>query len=442
MRVRFFRGGIGVGAAAVGLVVCPVLYAQGQTSKPQPAQAQPVQALVTPPQTGPAHMTWPAAKVQAAAPAATPTVPASPIQPGPLPQVAPGKPTVGPAEKPADLAHDAPPAAKKDGVWPRLVERVMPPLVTPIKWSDQEIAAAQSACVAVLKDLDIVAIGAEPVREGECGTAAPIELISVGKAPQVTFSPPVIVTCDMAAALHKWINNDLQPLAKKHLGSPLIRVDTMSSYSCRTAYGRAKNKLSEHGKANAIDIRAFLTAKASTADVLAGWGPTARDIEAQIIASRAAAAKAEALAKAPVAPAGSAVAGKASGSGPPMAAPPAAAFADTTVTRPAVTIGPQGGPGVAFPGSSGSGSAIGLSTGMPQPSRLGGPKPPEPKLRGTSTVEQPGTYHGDGQSQFLRGAHASACRVFGTVLGPEANNAHRNHFHVDMAKRQSASFCE
>ena len=39
--------------------------------------------------------------------------------------------------------------------------------------------------------------------------------------------------------------------------------------------------------------------------------------------------------------------------------------------------------------------------------------------------------------QFLRDIHASACKVFGTVLGPEANNAHRNHFHVDMAKRQS-----
>ena len=44
---------------------------------------------------------------------------------------------------------------------------------------------------------------------------------------------------------------------------------------------------------------------------------------------------------------------------------------------------------------------------------------------------------------FLRAAHRSACKIFGTVLGPEANNAHQNHFHVDMAERdQEHRICE
>ena len=43
---------------------------------------------------------------------------------------------------------------------------------------------------------------------------------------------------------------------------------------------------------------------------------------------------------------------------------------------------------------------------------------------------------------FLREAHTRACRIFGTVLGPEANNAHRNHFHVDLAPRKRSNFCE
>ena len=44
---------------------------------------------------------------------------------------------------------------------------------------------------------------------------------------------------------------------------------------------------------------------------------------------------------------------------------------------------------------------------------------------------------------FLRAAHESACKLFGTVLGPEANNAHRNHFHVDMAERiKHTKICE
>lgn len=46
------------------------------------------------------------------------------------------------------------------------------------------------------------------------------------------------------------------------------------------------------------------------------------------------------------------------------------------------------------------------------------------------------------QSRFLKEIHEGACKIFGTVLGPEANAAHKNHFHLDMAKRRHGSYCE
>jgi hypothetical protein len=46
------------------------------------------------------------------------------------------------------------------------------------------------------------------------------------------------------------------------------------------------------------------------------------------------------------------------------------------------------------------------------------------------------------KAKFLRAAHAAACRIFGTTLGPEANDAHLNHFHVDMAKRKYKKICD
>jgi hypothetical protein len=49
---------------------------------------------------------------------------------------------------------------------------------------------------------------------------------------------------------------------------------------------------------------------------------------------------------------------------------------------------------------------------------------------------------GDERAQFLRDIHDGGCKVFGTVLGPEANEAHKNHFHVDMAKRRRSAVCE
>ncbi len=44
---------------------------------------------------------------------------------------------------------------------------------------------------------------------------------------------------------------------------------------------------------------------------------------------------------------------------------------------------------------------------------------------------------------FLKAVHRAACRHFTTVLGPESNEAHRDHFHFDMAQRRSAyRLCE
>lgn len=47
------------------------------------------------------------------------------------------------------------------------------------------------------------------------------------------------------------------------------------------------------------------------------------------------------------------------------------------------------------------------------------------------------------EREFLRRLHQSACKRFGTVLGPDYNNAHANHFHFDMAQsmKDGSSFC-
>ncbi len=47
-------------------------------------------------------------------------------------------------------------------------------------------------------------------------------------------------------------------------------------------------------------------------------------------------------------------------------------------------------------------------------------------------------WRGSSEEQaFLRRLHQSACKRFGTALGPEYNAAHANHFHFDMAKSTS-----
>jgi len=45
-----------------------------------------------------------------------------------------------------------------------------------------------------------------------------------------------------------------------------------------------------------------------------------------------------------------------------------------------------------------------------------------------------GWVSGGKESSFLKQVHGRSCGPFSTVLGPEANAAHRNHFHFDLGK--------
>jgi hypothetical protein len=60
----------------------------------------------------------------------------------------------------------------------------------------------------------------------------------------------------MASALAEWIRNDIAPLAAG-LGSAISNLDNFDSYECRGRNRVAGARLSEHGRANALDVRAF-----------------------------------------------------------------------------------------------------------------------------------------------------------------------------------------
>jgi hypothetical protein len=49
------------------------------------------------------------------------------------------------------------------------------------------------------------------------------------------------------------------------------------------------------------------------------------------------------------------------------------------------------------------------------------------------------------EAQFLRATHRSACRYFKTVIGPDGDRHHRDHFHIDLAwhgKDRSYVYCK
>ena len=97
------------------------------------------------------------------------------------------------------------------------------------------------------------------VGPGECGAADAVLLQTVILPDQtkVVVAPPATLRCTMAEQLAHWVREDVAPAAVKKLGAPLRGLDNFNSYECRGRNRVRGATLSEHGRANALDVRAF-----------------------------------------------------------------------------------------------------------------------------------------------------------------------------------------
>jgi len=93
---------------------------------------------------------------------------------------------------------------------------------------------------------------------GECGAvdAVLLESVILHDQANVVVAPPATLRCDMAEAVAIWLREDVAPAALK-LGAPLRGLDNFDSYECRSRNRVPGAMLSEHGRANALDVRAF-----------------------------------------------------------------------------------------------------------------------------------------------------------------------------------------
>jgi hypothetical protein len=93
---------------------------------------------------------------------------------------------------------------------------------------------------------------------GECGAVDAVLLQSVILSAQtrVAVVPPATLRCTMAEAVATWLRQDVAPTALK-LGSAIRQLENFDSYDCRGRNRIAGATLSEHGRANALDVRGF-----------------------------------------------------------------------------------------------------------------------------------------------------------------------------------------
>jgi hypothetical protein len=251
-------------------------------------------------------------------------------------------------------------------------------------WTDEEIQTALMQCVQALAPVTADVAPLAPIRSDDCGTPAPVLVKSIGGTDKVSFDPPLVLDCAMVVGLDRWLRESVQPAAREALSSPVSKI-IGSSYACRNVYNLPNGHLSQHAFANAVDLPMFVLADGRKVDVTHGWGPTQRDLIAAAKAKKAAAGVTGSVGQQKT---------------------------EENTKEPASDV-------------------VKISTALVPSSATSA------NQSAASGIDPKAVAEG----KFLRLAHDGGCKVFSTVIGPEANDVHRTHLHLDLQDRQT-SVCE
>jgi hypothetical protein len=329
---------------------------------------------------------------------------------------------------------------------------------------DLRIAVARAKCEKLLEDAVLDYQYLPPIRAGACGAKAPILVKSIGAEPSIVISPPAKMNCALAAALYAWFESAVQPAAKT-MGTSVVKIRNAASYMCRRRYGATNTRISEHAFANALDISEFVFASGQRIKILGNWRYGAR-ITSLPLAPTPPLRNPRRVA-AMLALQDTAVAHETTGAMVRVSARRSIGSRILAVSKLSANLAFSPAPDTAqsplapllqasmTPGSTRLARALiapvesnlsispvlsrGLTPTASEPANSNAEKaetkaPPEPT--------PPRILQRDEASIFIHVIHAEACRIFGTVLGPNANAAHKDHFHLDMTKRRYASVCK
>jgi hypothetical protein len=181
----------------------------------------------------------------------------------PLPKPRPADAPATPSEQPA-VANQAPAESVAPVPKPR-------PADAPATGSEQPATAKQaptetappaappppSACRLALSEEIAIAPSIPDIHgPGGCGgeDLVRLEAVVLPDKHRVALKPAATLRCTMASAIADWVRTDMAPLAAS-LGSEISDLDNFDSFDCRGRNGVAGAPLSEHGRANALDVR-------------------------------------------------------------------------------------------------------------------------------------------------------------------------------------------
>jgi hypothetical protein len=134
---------------------------------------------------------------------------------------------------------------------PQEVYASLPEAATAAAPAEPSACQIRLAKIAVFKPLPML------VGPGECGAtdAVLMDTIVLPDQSKVAVTPAVTMRCPMAEQTALWVRDDVAPTLKTL--PPLRALDNFASYDCRGRNNVRAAQLSEHGRADALDVRAF-----------------------------------------------------------------------------------------------------------------------------------------------------------------------------------------
>jgi len=162
---------------------------------------------------------------------------------------------------PVKKAERGPPRTSRPPPVVIIPQQFAPPQEAYASFPESAATAAEtapSACqlrlakIAVFKPLPML-VGA-----GECGAtdAVLMDTVILPDQTKVSVVPAATMVCPMAEEIARWVREDVAP-SMKLFGPPLRALDNFASYDCRGRNNIRAAQLSEHGRADALDVGDF-----------------------------------------------------------------------------------------------------------------------------------------------------------------------------------------
>jgi len=143
------------------------------------------------------------------------------------------------------------------------------PTVSQAETAEPDSSPPPSACRLRLTTELAIAPSLPPLTgPGECGVddVVRLEAVVLPDKRRVALTPPATVRCTFAEAIAHWVREDVTA-AVRSLKATLKSIDNFDSYECRGRNRVAGAKLSEHGRANALDIRSLVLGNGTRLDL-------------------------------------------------------------------------------------------------------------------------------------------------------------------------------